>query len=92
MKINGIGASQVSKLYKDNKISKAESKKEVTKKDSLEISSLGKQLSGISSEDGLVNHDKKVEAIASQVANGTYKPDMRLTAQKILDSIKKRGI
>lgn len=89
MKINGIGPSKVISIYGDNK--KTVSKKDaVQKKDTLEISTAGKSLSSLSLDENYAASPAKLEALKKQISQGTYKPDARLTAQKMIDIIKRR--
>lgn len=91
MKINGIGPSKVISIYSDNK--KVQNAKETKpKQDSLEISSTGKSLSSLSLDESYVNSPEKLEKLKEQISQGTYKADAKLTAQKIIDAIKRRDI
>lgn len=90
MKIDGIKNNVIS-FYKSN-TSKIESKATVSKKDTIELSSVGKSLSSLSLDGKLVNSQEKVEAIRNAVMQGTYKMDSTLTAKKIIDIMKGRDI
>ena len=90
MKIDGIKNNVIS-FYKSN-TSKIESKTTVSKKDTIELSSVGKSLSSLSLDGKLVNSQEKVEAIRNAVMQGTYKMDSTLTAKKIIDIMKGRDI
>lgn len=90
MKIDGIKNNVVS-FYKRN-TSKIESTATVSKKDTIELSSVGKSLSSLSLDNKLVNSKEKIEAIRNQVMQGTYKMDSTLTAKKIIDVMKEREI
>ena len=90
MKIDGIKNNVVS-FYKRN-TSKIESTATVSKKDTIELSSVGKSLSSLSLDGKLVNSKEKIEAIRNQVMQGTYKMDSTLTAKKIIDVMKERDI
>lgn len=89
MKINGIDPSKMIKLYSNAKQS-VEKKDQVKKSDSIQISSLGKSLSTYSSDDDLVNSKEKIEKIKKEIANGTYKRDSKLVAEKIIEEMKKK--
>lgn len=90
MKINGIDPSKMIKLYSNAKQS-VEKKDQVKKSDSIQISSLGKSLSTYSSDDDLVNSKEKIEKIKKEIANGTYKRDSKLVAEKIIEEMKKKS-
>ncbi len=90
MKIDGIKNNVIS-FYKSN-TSKIESKTTVSKKDTIELSSVGKSLSSLSLDGKLGNSQEKVEAIRNAVMQGTYKMDSTLTAKKIIDIMKGRDI
>lgn len=91
MKINGASVNKVVNLYNNNK--KVSEKSAVkTNKDTIQISSLGKSLSSLSVEGGYGNSPEKVESIRNQVSQGTYKADSSLTAKKMIDLIKGKGV
>jgi negative regulator of flagellin synthesis FlgM len=91
MKINGIGPSKVISIYNNN--NRVTSKKEaVVQKDSLEISSAGRSLSSFALDGNYVNSPEKLEALKTQISQGTYKPDAKHIAQKMIDIIKRRDI
>ncbi|RMC99086.1 flagellar biosynthesis anti-sigma factor FlgM [Clostridium autoethanogenum] len=87
MKINGINSSKLVNFYNRNNVEKS-LKSESNSKDSIHISSIGKSLSPYSLDDKFVNSKERVESIKKSVANGTYKVDSKLVAQKIIDNIK----
>lgn len=91
MNVNRVNNNNVINLY--NKVKKVEDTKQVeTKKDSLEISTIGKSLSSYSVDDKTINPDEKVEALRKQIAAGTYRTDSKQTARKIFDIMKEREI
>lgn len=91
MKIIGVGVNKVVSLYNNNK--KIEEKStEKAKKDTIEISSIGKSLSSLKIEEGFENSPEKIEKLRKEVSQGTYKADSKLVAKKILDNIKGRGV
>ena len=92
MKISGVYTSKVIDLYSENK--RVVSKKEVAKKsDSLQISNVGKSLSNIDINGIDFDSSKeKIERIKNEIQNGTYKCNGELTAKKIIDIIKNRGV
>jgi len=87
MKINGINPNKILNVYA-KQVKNIEKKTEVQQKDSIQISSLGKNLSAYSLDDKFVNSNEKIEAIKNQIANGTYSVDSKLVAAKILEEIK----
>jgi len=89
MKINGVNPSKLLNLY-SKQAKNIEKKTEVSQKDSIEISSLGKNLSSYSLDDNFINSNEKIEAIKNQIANGTYSRDSKMVAAKILEEIKKK--
>lgn len=91
MKINNVGVNKVINLYNVNK-KNVDKSTAVEKKDTVEISSLGKSLSSLSLDGNFENSAKKIEALRNEVSQGTYKPDSRLVAQKMLDIIKEKGV
>lgn len=90
MKINNVGPSKVINIYNNKKV---EIKKNVeAKKDSLEISEAAKNLRNFINDKNYEASPEKIEALRNEIANGTYKPNAKLTAQKILDNIKGREV
>lgn len=88
MSINGIDrTSYINNVYKLNANKATNKVEEVKNTDTIEISSLGKTLNEYSN-DSTVDNTKKIADIRSQIANGTYNVDAKLTAQSILDNIK----
>ena len=90
MKIDGVKNNVVSS-YKKN-IAKTELKANASKKDTIELSSVGKSLSALSLEGKTVNSKEKIEMIKNEVNKGTYKMDSNLTAKKMIDIMKGREI
>lgn len=88
MKINGVNPSKVVNLYSNN-VKNVSKKAEVSQKDSIQISSLGKNLSSYSLDDKFANSNEKIENLRNEIANGTYSRDSKLVAQKILEAMKK---
>ena len=87
MKINGVNPSKIVNLY-SNQVKNVGKKTEVSQKDSIQISSLGKNLSSYSLDDKFVNSNEKIETIRNEIANGTYSRDSKLVAAKMLEEIK----
>lgn len=91
MKVNNVGVNKVVNLYNVNK--KSIDKNSVQeKKDTIEISSLGKSLSALSLDDTLEKSSQKIEALRKEVSQGTYKADSSLIASRMLHIIKGRGV
>lgn len=91
MKINGVSVNKVVNLYSSNKKVSEKSQVKVSK-DTIQISSEGKSLSSLSVEGSYGNSPEKIESIRNKISQGTYRADSTLTAKKIIDSIKGRGI
>lgn len=92
MKINGINTNNVISNYNNAK-KKVEEKHVENQTDSLQISATGRSLSNYT--DGIIkgeNSAEKIERIKSQIANGTYTSNAKLTAQKMIDIMKGRDI
>jgi len=90
MKIDGVKPNVIS-MYKKT-TPKTEPKVTVAKRDTVEISSEGKNLSALSLNDKSVNSKEKIEAIKNKVMNGTYNVDSKLTAKRMIDAMKGRDI
>lgn len=91
MKINGASINKVVNLYSNNKkISEKNSVK--TSNDTIQISSVGKSLSSLTVDGNFGNSPEKIEGLRKQISQGTYKPDCTLTAKKMIDNIKGRGV
>lgn len=91
MKISGTGVNKIVNIYEKNN-KKIEKTKEVVKKDLLEISKIGKSLSSFAVDDKKSISQEKLEKIKSEIANGTYKVDGKLVAQKMIDIMKGREV
>lgn len=92
MDVNRVGNSNVISIYKNNVKSVKSSKIEKTRNDSIEISNMAKNLSGLSIEDVNIDNSKKIERIRNEITSGTYKPNAELVAKKLVDLMKGRGI
>lgn len=92
MKISGVYQSNVVNLYSENK--KVEAKKDVKRQgDTLQISKVGRSLSNFDISDfSDEKRAEKIDRIKNQVSNGTYKGDGKLTAMKLMDIMKNRGV
>ena len=85
--INRISANKVTSIYGKNK--KVDVKKvNKQKKDTLEISSLGRAMSDYALNMKNIHSDKTVEKIRTEVKNGTYNRDSKLVAKKMFDIMK----
>lgn len=91
MKISGTGINKIINIYEKNN-KKIEKTKEVVRKDSLEISKIGKNLSSFAVDDKKSISQEKLEKIRNEIANGTYNVDGKLVAQKMIDIMKGREV
>ena len=91
MKINGIGPSSIVNKYNDNKM-KVTKSAGVEKNDTVQISTEGRTLSNLSIDTNYGSSPEKIESIKQQISQGTYKPNSKLIAQKMVDVIKGREI
>lgn len=82
---NAISSYNEKKKISNNKIN-------TISRDSVEISNVGKSLSSYSIDNFTLNSNEKIDAIKSAVSNGTYSSNAVLTARKILDIIKNKGV
>lgn len=87
MKINGIIPSKVISIYSDHK-KVADKNSTIGKKDSLEISSEGRNLSSYAIDNKFENSAQKVENVKIQINQGTYKPNSKAIANKMIDIMK----
>lgn len=91
MKINGTSINKIVNIYSGNK--KVNEKSTISNsKDTIQISSLGKSLSSLALDGNNDNSPEKIESLRNQISRGTYKADSSLTAKKMIDIIKGRGI
>lgn len=93
MKIQGIGTNNdiYTRYTKVNKTASTESKI-VKNEDTIEISELGKELSSFSIEDNNVDREAKIQELKEKIQNGTYEVDAKLTAQSMIDSMRRDNI
>jgi negative regulator of flagellin synthesis FlgM len=91
MKINGVTPSKVVSIYSVNKKTEVVETKKASS-DTIEISTIGKNLSNLTLEDNFQCSDKRIEEIRNEVSKGTYRPDARVVAQKMVDFIKGREV
>lgn len=92
MKITGVYQSNVVNLYSDTK--KVGAKKDTKGHgDTLQISPIGRSLSNFDISDvSNERRSEKIDKIKNEIKSGTYKCDGKLTANKIMDIIKNRGV
>lgn len=83
MKIIGNSINKIVNTYEIKKKQTRDIDK-ILKKDTLEISSVGKNLSSFAGDDISVDSTEKINRIKSEIENGTYKIDSKLIAEKIL--------
>lgn len=87
MKVNGISSSNIVNLYSVNKRN-VDKKQDAKQNDSIQISRLGKNLSTYSLDDKYVDNTDKIKELKDKIENGTYRPDSRKIAQKMMQGIK----
>lgn len=84
MNIDRISANKVTSIYSKNK--KVNIKKvNKHKKDTLEISSLGRAMSDYVLNMKSIHSDENVKKIKAEVRNGMYNRNSKLVAKKMLD-------
>jgi len=86
MKIDAIKHDVINPYKKTTP--KAEVKASVIKKDTIELSTAGKNLSALSLDGKSTNSSEKIEAIKNSIKQGTYNVDPKLTAKKMIDVMK----
>lgn len=89
MKIGGVGSNSVINSYNRNK-NTLDNKKinNNMKKDSIEISSLGKSLSKYSIEEKTINSKERVETVREEISKGTYNINSKNIAKALIDAMK----
>ncbi len=91
MKISGINSSEFPNIHIDKKKNVKKADVEAIT-DRVEISSVGKSLSGYSSGENFGVSAEKLNSIKNELTAGTYNRDSKLVAQKIIDTMKGREI
>ncbi|WP_050606971.1 flagellar biosynthesis anti-sigma factor FlgM [Clostridium niameyense] len=88
MKINSVSITKGLNTYNLSK--KNIEKKQVnnSKKDTVEISKVGKSLTAYSIEDKFLSSKNRIEKIKKLIDEGTYKVDSKLIAEKMINSMK----
>ncbi|WP_040211187.1 flagellar biosynthesis anti-sigma factor FlgM [Clostridium polynesiense] len=89
MNIRGVGSNNLVNFYVKHQ-TQVENKSSEYKKDSIEISSIGKSLSSLDIDVPSLDNTAKIEKIKEEINKGTYNVDAKLTAQKLLDIMKGR--
>ncbi|MBD7909864.1 flagellar biosynthesis anti-sigma factor FlgM [Clostridium cibarium] len=92
MNVKGIGSHNVINIYNKNSNRIVEKEKPINRKDTIEISKIGKSLNNYAFDDVDVDNRKKVAELKSKIEKGTYNVDAKLTAQSIIDVIKGRRV
>ncbi|WP_143316404.1 flagellar biosynthesis anti-sigma factor FlgM [Clostridium sp. HBUAS56017] len=92
MNVKGIGSHNVINIYNKNSNRIVEKEKTINRKDTIEISKIGKSLNNYAFDDVDVDNRKKVAELKSKIEKGTYNVDAKLTAQSIIDVIKGRRV
>lgn len=88
MKINSVSITKGVNAYNLNKKNIENKQVNNNKKDTVEISKVGKSLSAYSIEDKFLNSQDKIEKIKKSIDEGTYKVDSKLIAEKMINSMK----
>lgn len=88
MNIKGIGTHNIINLYNKNNNQISHKSEKSQQKDTIEISKLGRSLNTYSLDETNFDNSARVAEIKSQIENGTYNVDAKLTAQSIIDTIK----
>lgn len=89
MNINGITQASAVNSYKTNKKVPAKSP-ETKAQDSVEISKEARSLSSMANDIKTQSSPERLEALKNQISKGTYKPDAKVLAKKMIDVIKGR--
>jgi negative regulator of flagellin synthesis FlgM len=78
--------------YKTNSQKQNNNGKSITS-DKIEISSIGKTLNNLSIEENNLGlkGTKEIEALKNQIAQGKYKVDPKILAEKLMDTMKGRA-
>lgn len=91
MKIDRISANKITRVYGKNK-AKEVGKIDKPKGDSVEISTIGKNLSSYSIDKNTINSKEKIEKLRMEVSTGTYNRDSKLVAYKMIDIMKGKEV
>lgn len=93
MDINGVSSCKVLNFYRNNTSKNVkDSNTGASANDSLEISNLGKKLSAYTTDDAFSLAGNKVDLVRDSISNGTYNIDAKLVAQKMVNSMKGKGV
>lgn len=83
MKIIGTPINKVINIYEVNR-KQTQKNQKISKKDTIEISKTGKQLSSFAEKEFSPISSEKIEKIKNQISEGTYKVDHKALAEKML--------
>jgi negative regulator of flagellin synthesis FlgM len=86
MKKGSINQKVIENIYKSNKVEEKAIKEE--RKDTIQISDLGKYLSEVSNNQKEEINIEKVNELKKKINNGTYKIDSKDIAKKIIDHMR----
>lgn len=93
MKISRTNINRVISIYSKRDIMKTNNKHDINnKKDSIEISKIGKKLSTLTSDEDNLVRNKKIDKIKTEIEKGTYKIDSKVLAKKMIDIMKGRDV
>lgn len=92
MKIDSVGAGKIISFYKNSNYNNIIQNKAVPTKDTIEISTAGKNLSNLCSNLQVNRDDEYVASIRNEISNGTYNIKSSLVAQKIVDYFNGREV
>lgn len=91
MKITGVGGVDFKNIYTEKK-QDIDKQQKVASTDRLEISNVGKSLSGYSDDVEYGVSEVKLQTIRNEVSSGSYNRASKLVAQKIIDHMKGREL
>lgn len=86
MKIGSINQKVIENIYKSNKVEEKAIKNE--RKDTIQISDLGKYLSEVSNNQKEEINIEKVNELKKKIDSGTYKIDSKDIAKKIIEHMR----
>lgn len=92
MKINGTSGVKSIKDYNNNTEVFYKKKKIEKAEDSIQISTIGKNLTIYSVEEKFINSNDRVYKIKKQIEEGNYRIDSKSIAKKILESMKEKSL
>ena len=92
MKIDGVKHEVINPYKKSTQKAEVKANVNTVKKDTIELSTEGKNLSALSLDGTSVNSKEKIEAIKNSIKQGIYNVDSKLTAKKMIDAMKGRDV